>query len=87
MLGNDDGMQMYGSVMNADQSEILQNLLRKFVHGDDLELYPNEIRGIDAFEWKAFPRALIASGGKLKCEMIEDRVIDLKSLLSFPVNE
>ena len=87
LLGNDDALQMYGSVMNADQSEILQNLLRKFVHGDDLELYPNEIRGIDAFEWKAFPGALIVSDGKLKCEMIEDRVIDLKSLLSFPVNE
>ena len=87
LLGNDDALQMYGSVMNADQSEILQNLLRKFVHGDDLELYPNEIRGIDAFEWKAFPGALIVTDGKLKCEMIEDRVIDLKSLLSFPVNE
>ena len=87
LLGNDDALQMYGSVMNADQSEILQNLLRKFVHGDDLELYPNEIRGIDAFEWKAFPGALIVTDGKLKCEMIEDMVIDLKSLLSFPVNE
>jgi len=86
LLGNDDALQMYGSVMNADQSEILQNFLRKFVHGDDLELYPNEIRGVDALDWKAFPKALIVSDGKLQCDMIEDRIIDMRSLLSFLVS-
>ena len=86
LLGNDDALQMYGSVMNADQSEILQNLLRKFVHGDDLELYPNEIRGVDAIDWKAFPKALIVSDGKLQCDMIEDRIIDMRSLMSFLVS-
>ena len=68
LLGNDDALQMYGSIMNADQSEILQNLLRKYVRGEPLELYPNELRGIDAFEWKAFPEALIVTEGKLLCE-------------------
>jgi para-nitrobenzyl esterase len=76
LLGNDDALQMYGSVMNADQSEILQGLLQKFVKGDDLELYPNEIKGVDAFDWKAFPRALIVSDGKLRCETIENRITD-----------
>jgi len=70
LLGNSDASQMYGSVMNADLSEILQRLLLKFVNGEVLQLYPNEIKGVDALDWKAFPRALIVSDEKLVCERI-----------------
>ncbi len=70
LLGNSDASQMYGSVMNADLSEILQRLLLKFVNGEALQLYPNEIKGVDALDWKAFPRALIVSDEKLVCERI-----------------
>lgn len=57
--------------MNQDLSEILQSLLYKFVNGNALRLYPNEIRGVDAIDWKAFPAALIVSGGELHCDTIE----------------
>lgn len=75
LLGNAEALEMYGSVMNADLSETLQALLLKFVRGDDLRLYPNEIKGVDAVDWEAFPRALIVSDGKLHCKRIEKRII------------
>jgi para-nitrobenzyl esterase len=87
LLGNDEALQMYGSVMNADLSETLQTLLQKFINGDALQLYPNEIRGVDAFDWKAFPIALIVSDGKLLCDMIEDRITEIKGFLDFVVSQ
>ena len=53
--------------MNKDLSETLQALMHKFICGDALQLYPNEIKGIDAIDWKEFPKALIVSDGKLLC--------------------
>lgn len=55
LLGNRGALEMYGSVMDADLSEILQALLAKFIRGDDLSLYNNEIKGVDTLEWEAFP--------------------------------
>ena len=81
LLGNGDELHMYGSVMNADQSEILQSLLHKFINGEALQLYHNEIAGVDAFDWKAFPEALIISDGKLRCGTIEDRLTEIEGLL------
>ena len=74
LLGNGDALQMYGNVMNADLSETLQTLLVKFIRGDDLQLYPNEIKGTDAIHWRAFPLALIVSDGKVVCDTIEGRL-------------
>ena len=78
LLGNSDELQIYGSVTNSDQSEILQSLLHKFINGKALQLYHNEIAGVDAFDWKAFPKALIVSDGKLKCGKIEQRLIKIE---------
>ena len=85
LLGNGEALQQYGSVMNADLSEPLQALLLKFVSGDALQLYRNEITGFDGLEWKAFPQALIVSDGKIMCDMIEDRITDVKELLDYMV--
>ena len=60
---------------------ILQSLLYKFINGKALQLYHNEIAGVDAFDWKAFPEALIVSDGKLRCGTIEDRLTDIEDLL------
>ena len=46
----------------------------KFIKGDALELYPNEIRRVDAVEWKAFPKAFVVSDGMLRCDRIEDSI-------------
>ena len=85
LLGNDNALQQYGSVMNADLSEPLQSLLLKFVSGDALQLYRNEISGFDDLDWKAFPQALIVSDGKFACGTIEDRITEVKGLLDFVV--
>ena len=61
LFGNKEALQMYGSVMNANLSETLQSFLQKFINGDDLQLYPNEIKGVDAFIWKEITQALIVS--------------------------
>ncbi len=83
LLGNDEALQMYGSVMNADLSEVLRTLLLKFVSGDALQLYRNEISGFDGLDWKAFSKALIVADGKLTCDTIEDRITEVKGLLSY----
>ena len=85
LLGNGEALQMYGSVMNADLSETLQALLLKFVSGDALQLYRNEISGFDGLDWKALPQALIVADGKLACDTIEDRITEVKALLDYMV--
>jgi para-nitrobenzyl esterase len=86
LLGNEDALQMYGSVMNKDLAETLQNFLLKFMSGKALKLYPNEIRGVDAIDWKPYPKALIASDGKLLCDKIDERITEIKTLLDFVIN-
>ena len=83
LLGNREALQLYGNVMNTDLSETLQLLLAKFIHGEDLQLYPNEIKGIDALTWRAFPLALIVSDGKVQCGPIEDLLPEIGSLPDF----
>ena len=87
LLGNREAAQMYGSVMNGDLSEILQRLLHKYVYGNALQLYPNEIKGVDAIDWKAFPQALIVSDGVMLCEPIEDRITKPKGLFATGTSE
>ena len=50
----------------------IQRLLISF--REALEFYRNEIYGMDAFEWEAFPKALIVSDGKIVCDTIADRI-------------
>ena len=85
LLGNEEALQMYGSVMNADLSETLQVFLEKFINGKALQLYPNEIKGIGAIDWKAFPKALIVSDGKLQCDQIEEKITEITGFLDFVV--
>lgn len=74
LLGNRGALEMYGSVMDADLSEVFQQLLYKYVIGTTPALYPNEIKGVDAVDWKSFPKALIVSDGKLQCDPVEDKI-------------
>ncbi|MBQ7564736.1 MAG: carboxylesterase family protein [Lachnospiraceae bacterium] len=73
LLGNTEALSMYGNVLNADLSETLQSLLRKFISGNPLQLYHNEIKGFDGLTWKAFPKALIVSDENIVCDTIKDR--------------
>lgn len=80
-LGSREAVQMYGNVQNRDIAETLQKLFRKFQSGDELQLFNNEIKGINAIDWKEFPQALIVSEKAFKCEPIVDRLTEVKSLL------
>ena len=79
-LGNREASKMYGNVLNQDIAAPLQNLFRKFVHGEELKLFNNELKGINAIDWKEFPNALIVSEKKFSCEKIVDRLTEVKGL-------
>ncbi|MBR2963594.1 MAG: carboxylesterase family protein [Lentisphaeria bacterium] len=82
-LGNLDASLMYGNVMNFDLSDMLQLFLKKFVNGDRMQLYKNEIKGIKAIDWTEFPQALVVSDKGIHCGPIEDKLTEIKSLLDF----
>ncbi len=82
LLGNSEALQLYGNVMNEDLSEILQTFLQKFIEGNDLLLYNNEIKGVDAIDWKAYPNALIVADEKFICDTVKDKLSNGKGLLN-----
>ena len=71
--------------MNADLSEALQSLLEKFINGKALQLYPNEIKRVNAFNCEAFPKSLIVSDNKFTYGVIDDKLTDIKGFLNFMV--
>jgi para-nitrobenzyl esterase len=87
LLGNNDALQIYGGVVDKDLSEILQGFLQKFINGDALTLYHNEIHGVDAISWMAFPYALIVSDKKILCDKIEGRLKEIKGVFEFMINQ
>ena len=82
-LGNSDGAQLYGNVLDADISEVLRSFLVKFLRGDAMRFYNNEIRGVSAIEWERFPKALLVSGKGLRCGPLEDKLTEIRGLLEF----
>lgn len=82
-LGNLDASLLYGNVMNFDLSDMLQAFLKKYVSGEKMRLYNNEIKGIEAIDWKVFPQALIVSDREIQCGPVEDKLTEIKALLDF----
>ena len=82
-FGNSKTSQMYGNVIDPAISEILQRFLKKFISGESLQLYNNEIKGVKAVDWKNFPCALIVLNKNFKCEPIEDKLTEIESLLDY----
>ncbi len=80
-LGNSEAAQIYGNVLKQDIAKTLQKLFWKFVSGDELKLFNNELKGINAIDWKEFPKALIVSEKAFKCEPIADKLTEVKTLL------
>ena len=80
-LGNSEAAQIYGNVLKQDIAKTLQKLFWKFVSGDELKLFNNELKGINAIDWKEFPKALIVSEKAFKCEPIADKLTEIKTLL------
>ena len=82
-LGNSDGAQLYGNVLDADISEVLRSFLVKFLRGDAMRFYNNEIRGVSAIEWERFPKALLVSDKGLRCGPVEEKLTEIRGLLEF----
>ena len=82
-LGNREGAQIYGNVLNSDISEMLRSFLIKFLRGDAMRFYNNEIKGVGAIDWKRFPKALVVSDKEFRCEPIEDKLTEETCLLRF----
>ena len=82
-LGNSEVAQMYGNVLNADISEVLRLFLIKYLNGDAMRFYNNEIKGVDAIDWQKYPKALVVSDKAFRCEPIDDKLTEVKSLLQF----
>ena len=82
-LGNSDGAQLYGNVLDADISEVLRSFLVKFLRGDAMRFYNNEIRGVSAIEWERCPKALLVSDKGLRCGPVEDKLTEIKGLPEF----
>ena len=74
---------MYGNVLDSAISEILQHFLKKFISGEAMSLYNNEIKGVKDIDWKEFPSALIVSNKNFKCAPIEDRLCEIDGLWEF----
>ena len=51
ILGNNKLAESMGYIVDSDNTEVFQVLLHKFINGEKLELYKNEIRGIDEIVW------------------------------------
>ena len=82
-LGNEQTSQIYGNVLDSNIFEIFQSFMKKFMKGESLQLYNNEIKGVNAINWEEFPKALVISDKNFKCELIEDNLTEIKSLLDF----
>ena len=83
LFGNSKISQMYGNVLDPAISEILQHFLKKFISGETMSLYNNEIKGVKDIDWKEFPCALIVSNKNFECAPIEDRLHEIDGLWEF----
>lgn len=83
LFGNKETARAYGNAVDADIAEILRNFLKKFVCGEGMQIFNNEIRGVDAIDWKKFPKALIVSDKKIRCGQVKDKLTEVTSVLNF----
>ena len=83
LFGNEDALEMYGGVVDKDLSEIMQTFMHKYVKGDALKLYRNEVYGIDDLDWEPFPMALIIHDNRCRLDTIEDSLTEIDGLADY----
>lgn len=59
ILGNDDAAILYGSVVDEQIQKILRKFVLKFIHGEELKLFKNEIEGTKKVVWNSYPDVLL----------------------------
>ena len=72
VLGNQDAAVAYGSVVNESVQDVLQAFILKFIHEDSMELYNNEIDGINAIDWNEYPDVLLITDDSIRLQSAEE---------------
>ena len=68
-------------IVDDDSSDDTESVVQKFIKEEPLQLYHNEIKGVDTIDWKSYPQALIVTDEKLVCDTIEDRLSGIMGLV------
>lgn len=68
ILGNKDAAEKYGTIVNEDVMLILQALIVKFLRDEEMELFNNEISGVNALQWEACPKTMNISENGFECK-------------------
>ena len=66
LLGNNAAAETLGSLVNENVQLILQELLLKFIRGEDFSLSNNELKGVTAIEWAEYPAVLEVTDEKME---------------------
>lgn len=54
ILGNKEIAEQLGYINASDITEITQSLIGKYIHGEAVELFKNEIKGVNEIKWDDF---------------------------------
>lgn len=54
ILGNKEIAEQLGYINASDITEITQGLIGKYIHGENVELFKNEIKGVNEIKWDDF---------------------------------
>lgn len=57
--------------------------MKKFMKGESVQLYNNEIKGVEALDWEESPKALIMSNENFQCKVLENQLTEIKRLIDF----
>lgn len=68
ILGNKAAAESFGTIVNENVMLILQTLLVKFLHDEEMELYNNEISGVDALHWEPCPKTMTITDNAFECK-------------------
>ena len=80
LLSGNDAELAYGNVVKESIREILQSLIAKFISGDKLELYNNEVDGVEAIKWEPFPSMLTISNDEIKSQYFDEVLVGIHNL-------
>lgn len=56
IMGNGDIGEAMGYINATVNTEVMQTMIKKFMNGEELSLFNNEIRGVDAIDWRPYTR-------------------------------
>ncbi len=88
ILGNEEIAEQLGYINNRDITEVTQALIGKYIHGQSVELFKNEIKGVNGIVWNDFAEGtnsvLHIEKGKIKMDenAFSENVFELAKLIT-----